>query len=314
MKKLLLRILLILLPVVGYFVVFFIFEPYNYLGFKETANTNSVIYRTRAYVQQPTDSILVGDSRLAHLDMELVQQLTGEQYANLCFGGASVTEAMDLYEFALKTNPEVKNVILSLSFYTLNTSYYKDRTEQIEKVVSNPLAYMTNFDYNLEMLNEIRLNLRGERSGVSMEQGDWAEQDYLDEDGNPLPYRQNLMDYAQLIMGESEGYTLNNNAVDRVIDIAKECEEKGINFTVVLPPAHESITEMVIKPLGIDTEMQQVLDRLEQQGVAVLDYEQNKLVEYDQDMYYDGFHLDPVTGLDIFTTRLFTEDLNNVEE
>ncbi len=312
MKKLIFKIALILLPVIGYFVVFFIFEPYNYFGLKETANTNSVIYRTRAYLQNPADSIIVGDSRLAHLDMELVEDIAQERYANLSFGGASVTEAMDLYEYARENNPELKNVVLSLSFYTLNTSYYKDRTDQIEKVVSNPLAYMTNFDYNLEMLNEIRLNLRGERSGVSMEQGVWEPEDYVDEQGDPLPYRQNLMSYAELIKNESEGYTLNHAAVDRVIAIAKECAELGINFTVVLPPAHESITEYAIEPLGIDVEMQEVLSRLEQEGIPVLDYEQNKLVEYDQDLYYDGFHLDPVTGLPEFTQRLFAEDLTVV--
>ncbi len=312
MKKLILRISIILLPIIAYFVVFFIFEPYNYFGLKEVANTNSVIYRTRAYLQEPSDSILVGDSRLAHLDMDLVEQIAGERYSNLCFGGASVTEAMDLYEFAEQNNPELKNVVLSLSFYTLNTAYYKDRTEQIEKVVNNPLAYMTNFDYNIEMLNEIRLNLRGERSGVSMEQGVWLSEDYVDEQGNPLPYRQNLIDYAELIKAESEGYVLNHEAVDRVIDIANECKDLGINFTVVLPPAHESITEYVIEPLKIDTEMKKILDRLEDEGITVLDYEQNKLVQYDQDMFYDGFHLDPVTGLPEFTKRLFSEDLTTV--
>ncbi len=309
MKKLLLRIFFILLPIAGYFVLFFTFEPYNYLGIKDTANTNSVIYRTRAYLQQPTNSILVGDSRLAHLDMDLVEQLSGDRYSNLCFGGASVTEAMDLYEYALKINPQLENVVLSLSFYTLNTAYYKDRTEQIEKVVENPLAYMTNFDYNLEMLNEIRLNLRGESSGVSMAQGVWTAEDFVDENGDPLPYRKNLLDYAEIIKVESEGYTLNHSAVERVIEIATECEDAGINFTVVLPPAHASITEYVIEPLGISTEMQEVLALLKSEGIAVLDYEQSKLVEYDQEMYYDGFHLDPVVGLPLFTERLFTEDL-----
>ncbi len=312
MKKILFRIFLVVLPIVGYFVLFFVFEPYNYLGLKEIANTNSVIYRTRDYIQDPANSILVGDSRLAHLDMELVEQLTGERYANLCFGGASVTEAMDLYEFALTTNPNIKNVVLSLSFYTLNTTYYKDRTEQIELVVKNPLAYMTNFDYNIEMLNEIRLNLRGESSGVSMEQGDWTDADFVDEQGNPLPYRQNLMDYSEIIYAQSEDYTLNNSAVDRIIQIAKQCEQQGINFTVVLPPAHESITEYVIEPLGIYNDIQPVLERLRDEGITVLDYEQDKIIDYPQEMYYDGFHLDPVVGLPEFTEKLFIEDLTTV--
>ncbi len=310
MKKLLLRIALLLLPVVGYFVLFFIFEPYNYFGIKEYANTNSVIYRTRAYLQDPSDSIIVGDSRLAHLDMELVGELTGKEYKNLCFGGASITEAMDLFDFALKTNPELKDVVLSISFYTLNNSYSRDRTDQIELVVENPLAYMTNFNYNLEMLNEIRLILQGQRSGVSMEQGVWEPSDFVDENGEPLPYRQNLIDYAEdNIYPNSENYTLNTAAIERIIKINEQCTELGINFTVVFPPAHESITELVVKPLGIDIIMLDTIERLRQEGVDVVDYEHEKIVAYPDEMYYDGFHLDPVTGLGEFTSRLFTEDI-----
>ncbi len=313
MKKLLPRIILILLPIVGYFVMFFIFEPYNYFGLKSTANTNSVIYRTRSFIQQPSDSIIIGDSRLAHLDMELVQELTGERYSNLCFGGASVTEALDLYEFALKNNSNLKNVVLSISFYTLNTDYYRDRTDQIELVVNNPIAYMTNFSYNFEMLNEIRLLLRGERSEVSMEQGIWEPSDFVDDEGNPLPYRQNILDYAKdSVYPNSVGYDLNDDAVDRIIAIAEECKKLGINFTLVLPPAHVSITELVIEPLGIDLVMEEVIKRFESEGITVIDYEQDKLIEYPEEMFYDGFHLDPVTGLPEFTTTLFTQDIETM--
>ncbi len=310
MKKLLFRISLLLLPVVGYFVLFFIFEPYNYFGLKEHANTNSVIYRTRAYLQSPSDSIIVGDSRLAHLDMDLVGEVSDEDYKNLCFGGASITEAMDLFDFALATNPELENVVLSISFYTLNSSYSRDRTDQIELVVENPVAYMTNFSYNVEMLNEIRLIMQGQRSGVSMEQGVWEPSDFVDEQGEPLAYRQNLIDYAEdSIYPNSDNYSLNIDAVERIIDINEQCAELGIDFTVVLPPAHESITELVIKPLGIDVVMFDTIDRLRQEGVNVVDYEHDKLVEYPDEMFYDGFHLDPVTGLDKFTTQLFGEDI-----
>ncbi len=169
---------------------------------------------------------------------------------------------------------------------------------------------MTNFDYNLEMLNEIRLIMQGERSGVSSQQGDWQPSDYVDENGNPLPYRQNILTYAtETIYNATENYTLNHAYVDRVVETAKKCEELGIDFTVVLPPAHESITEYVIEERAIDDEMTKVLAIFAENNITVIDYEIEKLIEYPEEMYYDGFHLDPVTGLPEFTRQLFEVDL-----
>ena len=93
MKKLLGRLCLFVLPVALYLALFAAFEPYNYFGLRAGAtDTNQPIYRVRRYLQQSEDVIFLGDSRMAHLDMELAGEILGARCANLAFGGASEQE------------------------------------------------------------------------------------------------------------------------------------------------------------------------------------------------------------------------------
>ena len=108
MFKLAKKLVIILLPIAIYFAAFVYFEPYNYFGIKQSEyNGDSAIVRVRNYNADPADVIIVGDSRMAHFDMELVESLVGEKVGNLAFGGASFNEAMDLLEYALDVNPDV---------------------------------------------------------------------------------------------------------------------------------------------------------------------------------------------------------------
>jgi hypothetical protein len=68
--------------------------------------------------------------------------------------------------------------------------------EAIGTVVKNPVAYMLNFDYNADMLGELLLRLQGVQTGATRDAGAWEAIDSVDEDGNALPVRRNLIAYA----------------------------------------------------------------------------------------------------------------------
>lgn len=63
-------------------------------------------------------------------------------------------------------------------------------------MVKNPVAYMLNFDYNADMLGELLLRLQGVQTGATRDAGAWEAIDSVDEDGNALPVRRNLIAYA----------------------------------------------------------------------------------------------------------------------
>jgi len=305
MTKLIKKLALAMVPVAIYFAVFVYFEPYNYFGLKDNEYSgDSAMYRVREYTKNPSNVIILGDSKMAHFDMDKVDEYVGEKVGQLAFGGAGFNESMDLLEYAMEKNPHLHTVNFASSFYTLNESYYKDRMSSIETTATNPFAYMLNFNYNIEMLNEIKWFILGEKNVASPHHKDWEHSDYYEEDGTPLPYRRNLMEYADTIYGVCENYSFDRADAERYVELAKLCREKGITLYTVMPPMDDSLKELVVQPLGIDKHILEFIDMVSPY-TEVINFEYNETNVFTEDLFFDGFHLDDYTGLPMFTQMLF---------
>ena len=306
MKKILPKMALALLPVVLYLAFFIAFEPNNYFGLRRETNGNSPIARIRAYQQKPQNHIILGDSRMAHFNMSLVESTAGAPYANVAYGGASLEESIDEFYYLYGQNPSIEKVVFGLSFYTLNNNYRtKNRMEMLETQLKNPAAYVFNLEYNINALTVFGDKLRG--APDVEETAEHTPEEYVDETGNPLPFRKNLMDYADTITPVCKNYAVNEKALKKLLSMLDFCAEKGVSVTLVFPPMDESVRKLVCEPLGIDKAMQPVLKTLKNSGAQVLDYEWETVPDYKDTQYYDGFHLDTKYGLPIWTKTLFSE-------
>ena len=306
MKKLISKLALALLPVALYLMVFLAFEPNNYFGLRKNTNGNSPIARIRAYEKAPQNAIILGDSRMAHFDMNLVEQSAGRPFSNAAYGGASLEETVDEFYYLYAQNPEIDTVVLGLSFYTLNASYRPaNRMKTIETQLKNPAAYVFNLEYNINMLTVLSDKL-ARRPDVE-ETAEHSPDEYVDAQGNPLPFRQNLIDYAATIYPVCENFSINKPALEKLLQLAAFCADKGIALTFVLPPMDESVRRLVCEPLGIDTAMRSALTALHSSGAQVLDYEWENAPKMTDTQFYDGFHLDTRHGLPQWTQILFSE-------
>lgn len=348
MRKILPRLALLALPFLLYYAVFLVFEPYDYFGFKGgAANEDSVVTRVRAYLAAPENAVILGDSRMAHFDPAAVAEASGRSWSNLAFGGASLNESIDLFYLAAEKNPALDTCYFGVSFYTLRAGDARSRTSAIETVVTTPAAYLLNFDYNADMLNELLLRMRGVQTGATRDAGSWEETDYLDENGAPLPFRRNLIAYAATLYAnlarpgtlpdvETSSYTdaygaarercenpaalaramaqatpadssyvLNRENLQRLTELAAFCSARGIALTFVLPPVDGALRACLIEPLGLDAEMADIRAALLATGAAVRDFEVEPEAVFEEEQFYDGFHLDVVRGLPQFTRILF---------
>lgn len=309
MRKLLKGIALALLPVAAYFALFIAFEPNNYFGLKAKADGTDIMATLRQYQESPTPRIILGDSRTAKFDPALLQELTGNEWANLSYGGASLEEQLDILEWALATQPDMEEVLFMASFYPFNKSYNHNRS--VVAASQNPLQYITNLGYNINMLTNLLAHLSpGQTVGAEGETEDPANYQYVDYTspltGETVSMRDTMARHLGELTPKTEGWALNTEQLARLLEIIYECRERGIGFTVVLPPASPEVLDYLVKPLHIEEGMQPALAALEATGAPVLDYEfgENGLAD---DQFYDGFHLDMERGLQAWTRQLFAD-------
>ena len=291
--------------------VFIAFEPNNYFGLKDSAGSSQPVARVRAYQQDPGRNLILGDSRLAHFDMELVAEASGMEWQNLSFGGASLKETLDLAGYVLDSGHPVDTLLVEVSFYTLNEHYNTDRFSQLEETLENPLAYCLNLEYNVNALTVLMDTIRG--TPDTIESGDWVASDYLADDGTVLPLHRKLYDYPATITPRCENWTLNGEQFARLRTLAAACKARGVRLAVVLPPMAQNVRTEVCDVFGITEAMEnEVLPALRawsaEDGFTLLDYEWGgSCITDDDTQFFDGFHLDERYGLPDWTVQLFSD-------
>lgn len=325
MRHILRKLALLCIPLALYLCFFLAFEPNNYFGLRTASGSTQPVARLRAYQADPGDRLILGDSRLAHFDMDQIQALTGERWQNLAFGGASLRETIDLAEYVLDSGNETRQLVLGLSFYTLNAKYDTDRMSALEQTLANPLAYVLNLEYNVNTLTNFtnfliwarqkaagQTELTWAQAQQENETGEWTEADYLAPDGTRYTLHAALAEYPDKIYETCTNWQVNTQQLDRLEQLAARCQAEGVELTLVFPPMADNVRTQVCQPLGIDAAMAPVLERLagweDAYGVRVLDYEWANPPAFDDDrQFYDGFHLDTVYGLPQWTEMLFAD-------
>lgn len=311
MLHILKRLALLLTPVYLWLAFFVAFEPNNYFSLKADTDSSQPVARVRAYQQEPGNRLIIGDSRLAHFDMDLVAEVSGQEWQNLAFGGASLRESLDLADFVLDSGNEVEEILFELSFYTVNANYDTDRFSALEETLNNPLAYCLNLEYNVNALTMFMNTVNN--TPDTIESGDWGPADYFDEEANAIPLHWKLYQYPSLIDSKCSSWSVNEEELLRLGDLARRCSEEGVKLTIVLPPMAEIVRTEVCEKYAIDEKMQaDVLPLLQEwsndYGCTVLDYEWGgSCITDDDTQFFDGFHLDEKYGLPDWTRQLFTE-------
>ena len=326
MKNILKKMALVLIPVILYLCFFVAFEPNNYFGLQPgEAASSQPVARLNAYRTNPGTRLILGDSRMAHFDMAQAEAISGRAWQNLAFGGASLRETIDVANYALDSGNPVEELVIGLSFYTINGKYDTDRMRALEDTLNNPLAYVLNLEYNVNALTGFsnfliwgRQRLAGEtdlswtQAKQESETGEWTDADYLGADGTRYPVHALLAEYPPKLMTNCTGWYVNEEMLTALEALLARCQAEGVRVTVVLPPMADNVLEEVCIPLGIDAQMQALLPRIfgwqDAYGIRVLDYEWTARPAFDQDsQFFDGFHLDTVHGLPQWAEMLFTD-------
>ncbi len=102
---------------------------------------NRPLYKLQKYSEQPTDLILLGDSRTDLLKSSTFEKLTGLKSTNLAYGGGSLLEIIETFWYITKIH-DIKQVYIGINFKLYNEYNKIDRVTEAIMLKGSPLAYL----------------------------------------------------------------------------------------------------------------------------------------------------------------------------
>ncbi len=299
MKRLIKKLLLFSVPFVLAFGFFFAFEIYDYWCVKDDcAYLARGMHSLREVMLTHPQRIILGDSRMANLNVDYIEEISGEDWCTMAYGGATLSESISQFWFAAE-HTQLKEVVLGVNFYTMNGRHYEtERFPQAERMAENPVEYVTNYRNWIDAIYRLRDNVSNaiyDATGweqfyifvdnpASLEQNVRPPQEY-GENG----YRTDLFSYSALIYDQCADYQDCVEYLFQLGEIIDYCDQNDIHITFVLMNGNRVIWERVIFDLGLERYIDMYKDYLKSRA-DVIDMEFYNDVAQNDDLFLDGFH------------------------
>ncbi len=302
MKKFVFKLFLASIPLILYIVLFIGFEPYNYWGFKplKTGKWTTPLARVQEFKREPSQYIILGDSRMNHFDLDYVEELTGYRYANLSTGGQGLNLTMELYEWALQY-VEPEKIVVDASFWQVQEGSSSPSASPVFYIADHPLEYVVTRDYVIDAFKELMKVFKEPASHeVKLSEED------LQIINIDTKYRDDLLEYTLgNILPNVRTYALSDENIEYLCSIAEDINARGGEILFVAPPVQECIWEYAIEPYNIENQIKQYKNVLLSNG-TIYDFEWKSEFAKNQDYFDDGFHFNGSVPYTLFTDSVFT--------
>ena len=301
MKRFFKNLALYALPFIVVLLAFFAFEPYDYFCVRGDAIYLSRPLSTMRQVicGRASDKLVFGDSRLANLNADYIEELTGERYTMLAFGGSSFGEQMELFRFYTERAVPEK-IVFEVSFYMCRGTQDAGRIPSVEEMARSPWKFTTNFGNWMQAADAIRWKSKNLINSAL------GRDELLEYPEDPTDYtlvpditterigadRADLVEYCELIKGAVVGYDLQPETLAQIDELVSYCDNNGVELIFVVPPMHETMFRLATGPAGVDGVRDELLEYIKARGTV---YDMEFINDYtlDEDNFYDGFHLVP---------------------
>lgn len=300
MKKLARKLTIYVTPFLILFLFFYMFEPYDYLGLKSgTAYNTKPLSAMREVINEKPSNIILGDSRLANLNTGYIEEITGESYTMLGFGGAQLGELIELFWFASK-HTKLDRVVFGVSFYNAKGEQNAGRIPEIEQQATNIFSFTSRYDYWLQSVNGATDKTRNLVAGMLGRPDLMAEPpedptafdtvQHIPPERGEI-YRLQLETYAkEALYPMCLDYSLEQETLGKLDEIIKYCDKNSIELIFVFPPMHASVYTFVVEPLELMPFVNQIKEYLIARA-NVFDMEFLNEFTCNEDNYFDGMHL-----------------------
>ena len=127
-------------------------DPYNLIQIEKNKKLSDIkseislplnnrLYKLSNFSKNPTDVILLGDSRTYNINTNYFNNLTGKKSSNLAYGAGTLPEIIESFWYASKTH-NLKEVYIGINFNIYNKQNSMNIVNESIGLIESPLSYV----------------------------------------------------------------------------------------------------------------------------------------------------------------------------
>lgn len=290
MKRMIYKTAIFSIPFVLWFAAVLIIDPFNYFAVSSVISRdikltnakslNRLLFNMIEYSHDPSENLLIGDSRSNHLKIEYIESVTGDDYFQLNSNALKLNEAFQLYWFASRIR-QPKRVYFTLNFNLYNEFAFADRVSSVEMILNNPLLYIFNRSVAETCYLCTKAAIQGRNAVSSLppmtrdEFWEWNIRVKANDHYGKYEYPEELYREMERVVEDAEG--------------------KGTEVVFIIVPHHVDMQGRVAD-YGLTDEMIRFKKDVFSLGTRVYDYDFVNEISLDRKMFDDPLHFTPEAG------------------
>lgn len=263
----------------------FIVDPYNVncvfdFGLNKTIADDenhriwklAKFYNSKEYSNHMKQNLILGDSRGRRIDAKKIEEITGEIYTNLAYGGGTAYEMVDTFWHVVSQVP-LQRVYFCMNFNLYNQYNHMNLVPEAINILSDPTHY-----YYSHFVSKTSWKLVSDK----LERVAHA--------AKPSMTREEFWEHQLNVSAKGfyGRYKYPEDLYLHLLKIRSYCEANNIEMVFIIPPTHTDL-QARIRDFGLEKEEARFKDDLRHLGV-VYDFDIDVPQNRNKENYADPFH------------------------
>ncbi len=285
MKNFITTILYFLLPFLLMTSMLVFIDPYNIIKQEKNEKLlklkkqisykkNYALYKLQEYYFNPTEIIILGDSRANHLSRHSFDSISGEKVTNLAYGDGTIQEIVETFWIINKMH-KLKKVYIGINFNLYNALNVRNNVKAANKLRNSIPSYLFS-RYVIESSFLIIKSLITSKN-INIEKPPYS--------------REEFWIHQLEISGPNfyKNYKYPSKYYNDLKNISAYCSSNNIKLIFFIPPTHFDLQKK-IKEFHLEKENEQFKKDLISFNMPIFDFNFENLMTINKENFGDPFH------------------------
>lgn len=285
MKKFISTILYFLLPFLFMTMILIYIDPYNIIRREKNEDLlrlkkqisykkNYALFKLQEYYYNPTDVIVLGDSRANSLGAKSFDSISDEKVTNLAYGGGTIQEIVETFWIINKMH-KLKKVYIGINFNLYNALNVRNSVKTANDLRNSIPSYLFSrycIESSYLIIKSLIIN-----EDIDIEKPPFSKEKFWEHQLN--------------VSGPNfyNNYKYPSNYYDDLYEISEYCRENKIELVLFIPPTHIDLQNKIHEyHLGKDNE--KFKKDLISLNAPVFDFNFENTMTKNKDNFGDPFH------------------------